>query len=68
LEKIVQFLKQFKYLSKILSGNLDVTLPTVVVAFNMFIDKIESITFNLNNKFNKNIQDETLLTLSSWTG
>jgi len=29
-EKIVKFLKQFKYVSKILSSDLDVTLPTVV--------------------------------------
>lgn len=61
LEKIVQFLKQFKYVSKILSNDLDVTLPTVVLAFNMLVDKIESITFNLNNKVNRNAQDEALL-------
>lgn len=61
LEKIAQFLKQFKYVSKILSSDLDVTLPTVVSAFNMLIDKIESITFNLNNNFNRNTQDEALL-------
>ena len=37
------------------------TLPTVVLAFNMLVDKIESIIFNLNNKLDRNIQDETLL-------
>jgi len=40
LEKIVKFLKQFKYVSKILLSDLDVTLPTVVLAFNMLVDKI----------------------------
>lgn len=34
LEKIVKFLKQFKYVSKILSSDFDVTLSTVVLAFN----------------------------------
>lgn len=27
----------------------------------MLVDKIESIIFNLNNKFNRNTQDEALL-------
>lgn len=61
LENIVKFLKQFKYVSKILSSDSDVTLLTVVLAFTMLVDKIESITINLNNKFNRNIQDEVLL-------
>lgn len=61
LETIVKFLKQFKYVSKILSSDLNVTLPTIVLAFNMLVDKIESITFKLNNKFNRNAQDEALL-------
>lgn len=60
MEKIVKFLKQFKYVSKILSSDLDVTLPTVVLAFNMLVNKIESMIFNLN-KFNRKIQDEALL-------
>ena len=61
LEKVLNFLKNFKYISKVLGKESDVTLPTVVIACNMIIDKIESIVFQLDGKDDRSRTDETLL-------
>ena len=61
LEKIMKFLKNFKCISKILGSKKTVTLPIVIVACSMLIDKIESIIFELDNKPDRSSIDETLL-------
>lgn len=61
LEQIYIFLKNFKIVSNAICGEKYVTLPIVVVAFNILISDIESTIFELDNKTNRTIVDETLL-------
>ena len=61
LEQILNFLKNFKYVSKMLCKENEVTLPTAVVACNMLIDKIENSILELDNKKNRTQNDEILL-------
>ncbi|CAD6208883.1 GSCOCG00010705001-RA-CDS, partial [Cotesia congregata] len=42
-------------------GEKYVTLPIVVVAFNILISDIDSTIFELDNKENRTVVDETLL-------
>lgn len=42
LEKVVKMLKNFKTLSENLGGDKYVTLPMVIVSFNLLLDKLES--------------------------
>ena len=53
--------KYFKHVSKIISAETYVTLPTVVVAFNMLIYKIEFIVSELDRKPDRNLNDQKLL-------
>lgn len=41
LTLVVKYLKNFKILSKILSGDKYITIPSVVVGFNMLLDKLK---------------------------
>ena len=61
LQQIMKFLKNFKFVSKLLAYEKNVTLPSVVVAFNVLIDKLESVIFELDSKSHRSIVDETLL-------
>lgn len=61
LEKIFNFLKYFKQVSKLLGGEKYITLPSVVVVFNKLIDKIESTIFELDTKTDRTREDEILL-------
>lgn len=61
LDQILIYLKHFKYVSTAIGGEKNAILPTAVVAFNMLVDKIESIVVNLDNKIDRNETDEILL-------
>ena len=50
LEIVCSYLKPFEYLSTVLGGQPYITLPLVIVGFNMLIDKIETIVTELNSK------------------
>lgn len=58
LEWIMNFLKSFKYVSKILSADYSVSLPSVVVTFNILIHEVETILFKLDSKVNRYSDDE----------
>lgn len=61
LEKIHKFLINFKLLSKKLGGEKYVTLPLVIVSFNLLLDKIESMVKQLDEKPNRSEVDERLI-------
>lgn len=61
LEKCNTFFKWFKTVSTVLGGDKYVTIPMVVVAFNMLIDNIEKLIFKLNAKKDRNKVDEMLI-------
>ncbi|XP_066599993.1 uncharacterized protein [Prorops nasuta] len=61
LEKIYKHLINFKLLTTKLGGEKYVTLPLVIVSFNLLIDKIESVMFELDCKSDRNATDETLI-------
>ena len=67
LEKIVNYLHNFKHMSKLLSSQTKPTLPMVVVSFNLLIDNIEKVVFELDSKENLTAAD-TILLLSLQTG
>lgn len=48
LEEAAKFLQYFKILSDLLSGDRYVTLSTVVIGFNMLIDKLEDTKIDLS--------------------
>ncbi|XP_066582005.1 uncharacterized protein [Prorops nasuta] len=60
-EKVHKFLINFKILSTKLGGEQYVTLPLVIVSFNLLIDKIEATTKQLNDKKDRNNIDEALI-------
>jgi len=60
LTQIHLFLKNFKLVSTLLGGDKYATLPLVIVAFNMLLDKIENIKNLLNDKEGKHQTDENL--------
>lgn len=55
------FFFNFKLVSTLLGGDKYATLPLVVVAFNMLLDKIENAMQLLNNKEDRCQTDENLL-------
>ena len=61
LQQILVYLKHFKHVSTAIGGETNAILLTAVVAFNMLIDKVESIVSNLDNKIDRNENDESLL-------
>ena len=61
IQNILEFLKYFKQVCKIVSCEKKVTLPNAVVAFNMLLDKIELIVKNLDDKLDRDSNDEKLL-------
>lgn len=50
IKKIYVFLHDFKEFSTTLGGEKYVTLPKVVIGFNLLIDKIEKTILNLDSK------------------
>ncbi|XP_015118459.1 uncharacterized protein LOC107042094 [Diachasma alloeum] len=61
LTRIHDFLKDFDHLSKTLGAEKYVTLPLVVVAFNMLLDRIKSTTSSLDLKEERTKVDEILI-------
>lgn len=61
VEKIVDFLRDFKIVSEKISGESYVTLPDAVTAFNQLLDKMENESFELDNKEYRNDVDEQLI-------
>lgn len=61
LTQIQNFLIDFKKVSTILGGDRYVTLPLVIVAFNLLVTKIEKTIFDLDDKSDRNEVDEILL-------
>jgi len=60
LTQIHLFLKNFKLVSTLLGGDKYATLPLVIVAFNVLLDKIENIKNLLNDKEGRRQTDENL--------
>jgi len=60
LTQIHLFLKNFKLVSTLLGGDKYATLPLVIVAFNMLLDKIENTIKSLNDKKGRCQTDENL--------
>ncbi|XP_026314075.1 uncharacterized protein LOC113225838 [Hyposmocoma kahamanoa] len=61
LEKIYKFLINFKLLTTKLGGEKYVTLPLVIVSFNLLLDKIEAMIKQLDDKPNRTEVDERLI-------
>ncbi|CAI3083009.1 unnamed protein product [Diatraea saccharalis] len=61
LEKIHKFLINFKVLSTKIGEEKYVTLPLVIVSFNLLLDKIESMVKQLDEKPNRSEVDERLI-------
>ena len=61
LELIKKSLGYYKYVSEIVSSENERTLPSAIIAFNMLLDKIEQIIFQLDDKIDRNCNDEKLL-------
>lgn len=61
LTQIYRFLKHFKNLSEKFGGQKYDTLPTVIVAFHMLIDKIQNIVHDLDNKADRSKVNEILM-------
>lgn len=61
LEFIRQFLQHFTYLTNLLSAEKKTTLPVLVVAINMLLDKIEKIISEVENL---NYSDEQVLLMN----
>lgn len=61
IKLITDFLEDFKKVSEKISGEKYVTLPLAVVAFNCLLDKIEKKSFVLDDKVDRNQNDEKLI-------
>lgn len=61
VEKIVDFLQDFKCVSEKISGENYITLPTAVIAFNCLLDKVEKKCFELDAKRERDSIDEKLI-------
>lgn len=57
LTAVVKYLRYFKTLSTILCGEKYVTLPLVIVGFNMLVDKLETAIESLKSQSAKNSTD-----------
>jgi len=62
LEKFYKYFKVFQTVSTLLGSDKYVTLPMVIVGFNMLLDSIEKQIFELDRKIDRNEIDECLLT------
>lgn len=60
-DKIFKFLINFKILTTKLGGEKYVTLPLVIVSFNLLIDKIENTINHLYTKLNRTEIDKRLI-------
>lgn len=58
---ILNCLQYFKQANQMISGQNKATLPAAVLAFNMLPDKVEALVKSLDNKIDRNINDETIL-------
>lgn len=61
LKAVETFLRPFKFLTELLSGEKYPTLPNIVVALNQLLDKIEQLITALDIDPNRSQVDETLL-------
>lgn len=61
LEKIHKFLINFKNLTTKLGGDKYVTLPFVIVSFNLLLDRIETVMTQLDSKIPRSEVDEQLI-------
>lgn len=61
LTLVNSFLRYFKDLSTILCGDHYPTLPSVIVGFNILIDNIEKLMFELDSKQNRTESDELII-------
>lgn len=61
VETVVTYLKPFDSLSTVLGDQTYVTLPLVIIGFNMLIDRIEDIVKKIDQKPDRNGTDEKLL-------
>ena len=60
-KKIINFLKDFKMVSELISGEKYVTLSGAIIAVNCLLDKIEKQCFVLDEKASRNYIDEHLI-------
>ncbi|XP_051157863.1 uncharacterized protein LOC127279509 [Leptopilina boulardi] len=60
LKAVVKYLRYFKSLSTILSGDKYVTLPIVIVGLNMLIDKLEKSIETLDSKLDQELMDNKI--------
>lgn len=61
LKKILDFLKYFKVVSDKICGEKYITLPIAIIAFNLLLDKIETIVFDLDQNVERTGADESLI-------
>ena len=61
IDIIISYLRIFKQVSDLLSAEKYPTLPVAVLAFNVLLDKVEKIVFDLDKKINRNRLDEILI-------
>jgi len=61
LIQIHLFFKNFKLVSTLLGGDKYATLPLIIIAFNMLLDKIENTIKLLNDKESRCQTNENLL-------
>lgn len=60
ISRITQILRHFKSVSTLFSGEKYVTLPLVIVGFNMLIDKIENIARKIDKIINPTLIDSQI--------
>lgn len=61
LKTVFELLRYFQYLTKILSSDKDVSLPTAVVGLNTLLDKLEETMSQLNNKPDVTPEDDIII-------
>lgn len=59
---VCTYLKPFKKLSTLLGGDKYITLPFVVVGFNLLVDTIEKFTIHLDTKPSRNAAEDNIIT------
>ncbi|XP_046435220.1 zinc finger BED domain-containing protein RICESLEEPER 2-like [Neodiprion fabricii] len=61
IEAVCAYLKPFDHLSTVLGGQTYITLPLGIVGFNMLLDKIETVTHQLDVKPSRSCVDEEFI-------
>lgn len=61
LENLNKFLLNFKNLSTILSGDKYVSIPLVIVSFNLLLDNMEKKSMKLDRKVNRTEEDQKFI-------